>query len=152
MEGAPEASRDRLELLVEDADQLLVPYDRYLELRSAAFPTESLIGPAPVPYALAGATYTARLDGDRHLTLTGQLEIDVYADGLVAVPLTLEGGVLATAFLDGNPAHIGLAKHTVNPARSIAHAQNTNTVTPPLMLQISGKGRHRCRSSYKLTI
>ena len=58
---------------------------------------------APLPYALAGALYQTTLAGDEYPPLSGRLNIDVYANGYVTVPLRLHGGVLARAELEEPP-------------------------------------------------
>ena len=46
---------------VQDADRLMVPYDRYVELWNRANPDKKIEAhPAPLPYALSGATYRGR--------------------------------------------------------------------------------------------
>ncbi len=91
-------------------DRLLVPYARYVELWNRAHPDKKLTAlPAPMPYALAGASYHTTLEGDDFLLLSGRLNIDVYADGFVQIPLGLRGGVLARADLDGKAARLRLA-------------------------------------------
>ena len=59
------ALRSEVEDGHREADRLLVPYDRYVELWNRAYPDKK-IGepPAPLPYALAGAAYEADLEGD----------------------------------------------------------------------------------------
>ncbi len=92
---------------IKDADHLLVPYDRYVELWNRAYPDKKIEAhPAPLPYALSGATYSAVLEGEETLNITGQLQINVLAEGYVSIPLGLRGGVLARADLDGKPARL----------------------------------------------
>ena len=87
-----------------------MPYDKYVELWNRAYPDKKIeTKAAPAPYALAGAAYKTLLEGDEYLLLTGQMEIDVFADGFVQVPLGLGGGVLAQAELDGKPARLSVA-------------------------------------------
>lgn len=125
-------------------DQLLVPYDRYVQLWNLAYPDDPVEGRAASGgYALAGAAFSATLDGTGSLTVDGHLEIDVHSEGHVAVPLNLEGGVLARAVLDGEPAHLGLAKAPADQDRVTARPQGEPSTAMPLTLQVSGKGRHR---------
>ncbi len=92
---------------VQDADHLLVPYDRYVELWNQANPDKKIDAhPAPLPYALSGAAYSAVLEGEETLNLTGQMQINVLAEGYVSIPFGLRGGVLARADLDGKPARL----------------------------------------------
>ncbi len=91
----------------KDADRVLVPYDRYVELWNRVHPDKKIETKAPpAPYALAGAAYKTLLEGDEYLLVTGQLQIDVFSDAFVQIPLGLSGGVLAQAELDGKPARL----------------------------------------------
>ena len=75
--------------------KLLVPYARYVELWNAAHPDKKIDAAAPpVPYGIAGVSYEATLKSGDYLSVTGKLEIDVYDDKPIAVPLPLAGGVL----------------------------------------------------------
>ena len=56
------------------------------------------------------------------LRIEGVLEIDVFSDDAVAVPLPLDGGVLARADLDGVAAQL-----------SVARPQPRGEVPPPTM-------------------
>jgi len=95
---------------IQGADKLLVPYAKYVELWNRAHPDKKIEAPPPpAPYALAGGAYAARLEGDEYLLVSGQLELEVYADGYVTIPLGLAGGVLARAELDGKPARLSVA-------------------------------------------
>ena len=96
--------------IARDADRLLLPYEKYVELWNRAHPDQKLEQKAPpAPYALAGAAYTTQLEGEEFLELTGRIEIDVMADGYVEIPLSLGGGVLAGAEVDGQPARLRVA-------------------------------------------
>jgi len=125
---------------IQDADRLLVPYARYVELWNQAYPDKP-IGQKepPAPYALAGAALAATLQGDEFLLVEGHIDIDVYTDDYAMVPLPLEGGVLAKADLDGAPARLSVAE--------AAPAAKTKASKPVpqafIVLYVSGKGRHR---------
>ncbi len=147
------------------AGRLLIPYDRYRALWEQAYPDERREGdPPPAAYALAGAAYTARLAGEEYLLVEGGLDLDVYEDGLIAVPLPLGGGVLARADLDGRPARLGVGGMPVpvpnappgwvepasvnlkQPVRQAPVQQAEQQARPGaalLVLYVEGKGRHR---------
>ena len=109
---------------IQDASRLLVPYAKYVELWNLAHPDKKLEAKAPpAPYALAGASYTATLEGEDYLVAAGHLEIQVFAEGYVSVPLALGGGVLAKAELDGKPARMNV----VQPEQ----ARQGNSAGPP---------------------
>ena len=95
---------------IKAADKLLVPYEKYVELWNRAHPDKKIeTKSAPAPYALAGAAYQTVLEEGEYLLLAGRIEIDVFGDGFVQVPLRLDGGVLAQAELDGKPARLSVA-------------------------------------------
>ena len=51
----------KLENGIEKADHLLVPFNRYVELWNRANPDKKIDAhPAPLPYALSGASYALR--------------------------------------------------------------------------------------------
>ncbi|OGV67111.1 MAG: hypothetical protein A3K18_29890 [Lentisphaerae bacterium RIFOXYA12_64_32] len=171
-------------------DGLLIPHRRYLELWKLANPDLTREQtPPPAPYALAGASYTGTLEGDAFLLVQGALDLDVYAADTVTIPLPLDGGVLARADLDGQPARIGSAQpgdrvnaelQTGAPqARSpafrrsgervatqttsdlqtnIAAQQAVEQAAPrpagpaPIVLYVTGKGRHRLDLALRLKL
>ena len=143
------------------ADRLLVPYERYVELWNRAHPDKKLETPAaPLPYALAGTSYQTTLAGDEYLLLSGRLNIDVYANGYVTVPLRLHGGVLARAELDGKAARLRLSGFTAansltpnapavapsnpfNPVEAFKQPAASRLPNDALvLLYVEGKGRH----------
>jgi hypothetical protein len=98
---------DRGEEGLRNATQVLVPYAKYVELRNRAYPDRRLEEKPPiVPYALAGAMYETTLAGDDFLELRGRLDIRVFTDQSVQIPLALRGAVLAGAWVDGQPARL----------------------------------------------
>ena len=122
---------------IKAADKLLVPYEKYVELWNRAHPDKKIeTKSAPAPYALAGAAYQTVLEEGEYLLLAGRIEIDVFAEGFVQVPLRLDGGVLAQAELDGKPARLSMAP--------LAASQAT--------LYVSGKGRHKLELAVRLKL
>jgi PHD/YefM family antitoxin component YafN of YafNO toxin-antitoxin module len=163
---------------IRDANQMLVPYAKYVELWNLAYPDQKIqIEKPPAAYGLAGASYTTRLEGDEYLLVEGRMEIDVYADEPVTVPLGLSGGVLARAELDGKPARLSVPQVVPNaqsqpqPAaqqrRQQAEQQVQQAVqgdpNPPgqsetepgrsfVVLHVSGKGRHELQLAVRLRL
>ncbi len=153
---------------IRNADRLLVPYDRYIELWNRANPNKKIeTHKPPLPYALGGTVYEAVLEGDESLVLTGHTEIDVTGSDYASVPLWLRGGVLARADLDGKPARLSVTvpvgqapqatKAAVPAARGLSQVSSDETGTVPfradgalLTLQVSGKGRHRLELEVRL--
>ncbi len=148
---------------IKDVDKLLVPYEKYVDLWNRVHPDKKIETKAPPgPYALAGATYKTLLEGDEYLLLAGQMEIDVFADGFVQVPLGLGGGVLAQAELDGKPARLSVAAakpagpkaakdsfaQQVAPQQAERQAADRSLV----ILYVSGKGRHKLELAVRLKL
>ena len=147
--------------VVAKADRLLVPYAKYVELWNRAYPDKKIgTTPAPVPYALAGAAYSTTLEGEDSLLISGRVEIDVWADGYVSIPLGLGNGVLSRAELDGKAARLSIAQPLAEGASGVGGLHDASAFAPPsaelvppgakgglpgsslLLLHVSGKGRH----------
>ena len=126
---------------VKGADQLLIPYDRFVELWNLAYPDAALVEKRPpAPYALAGASFSGELEApamaggqarapdgqDEFLLIQGAVDLDVYTDEYAVVPLPLEGGVLARADLDGRPARLSVM--TAAPPQTGSQAPGTGKV------------------------
>ena len=135
----------------QNASRLLVPYDRYIELWNLAYP-EQQVGdrPAPAPFGLADAQFETSLSIDDFLVIAGHVDVNVYADGVVAVPLPLKGAVLTKATLDGSPARIQFIESrprrgnaSARPAASQKASLPARPASPLATLLVSGKGRHR---------
>jgi len=142
-----------------DAETVLVPYDRYVELWNRAHPDEAADRPKPpADYALAGASYTATLAGDGQLRFEGAIEVDVFREGHVIVPLPLAGGVLARADLDGKPAKMQVIaaeppQHPEQrPRAQQAPIQQDLRPRQFIVLHVSGKGRHRLDLAVHLNV
>ena len=164
-----------------DADKLLVPYEKFVELWNLAHPDKRIESKSPpAAFGLAGAEYKTALVGDDALRLTGQLEIDVFVDGFLDVPLRLGGGVLSLAELDGKPARLSVVakkaaigdrawqkaaigdrgpsappsvEATSKSARPAVAALSKSGQSPTLvLLHLSGKGRHKLRLEVRLKL
>ncbi|MBN2218620.1 MAG: hypothetical protein JW719_14685, partial [Pirellulales bacterium] len=131
---------------IENANRCFVPYDQYRELWSRANPDRTPPA-APCDYALAGASYEARLaDGD-DLLLEGQIEIVVNKPSGVMVPLRLAGGVLAEAQLDGKPARLSVTQSEPAPGKTPSGPR-----TAVLLLHVSDAGRHTLNVHVRLRL
>lgn len=137
---------------VRRAEKVLVPYAKYIELWNRAFPDRPLQSEPPVtPYALAGAAYETTLAEAPYLTVRGRIDIRVYVETIVQVPLGLEAAVLVNATVDGRPAQLTRiapsadAEDAAAGADGAANQQAKMAVAPsPLtLLQLAGKGLHR---------
>ncbi|HEY5311197.1 MAG TPA: hypothetical protein VIK18_01715, partial [Pirellulales bacterium] len=140
-------------LAVPKADRLLVPYDRYIELWNRAYPDRKLSAEhPPADYAPAGATFSTTLADEQFLTVAGAVQFDVFVDDQsVAVPLPLQGGVLASALLDGKPASLKAVDVAPNGAQQPA-AKRTADHPSLLMLTLSGRGRHRLELNIRVKL
>ncbi|MFO8012460.1 MAG: hypothetical protein R6X20_04045 [Phycisphaerae bacterium] len=136
---------------VRGADRLLVPYARYVELWNRAYPDKP-IGetPPPAPYALAGAAFTATVEGEGFLRVDGHVDIDVFTDEYVTVPLPLAGGVLSRADLDGAAARVSVVEPQPKQAAKAAKQQARPSAPALVALYVEGKGRHRLEVTVRL--
>jgi hypothetical protein len=152
---------------VKNAEKVLVPYEKYVELWNRAFPDRKIeVKPPVAAYSLAGAAYQATLSGDEQLLLTGHVDIDVYSEKPVQIPLRLEGGVLTSATIDGQPARLQIlqtepAQQQAQPAPQAANApaqmrQQKEAAAAPdrefALLYLSGKGRKRLELSLRINL
>jgi len=150
----PEQGEDGL----KNAAKVLVPYQKYVDLWNRAFPDQRLqTKPPVVPFALAGASYQATLTGDEYLQLQGHLDLEVFSDQEVQIPLRLEGAVLSHASLDGRPARLQVvqpagqqpasdqpAPNAPAQAQQQARQQRAPAAeTPLILLYATGKGVKR---------
>lgn len=125
-----------------NATQVLVPYDEYQRLWSAAYPDQPLAPQTKIGYAIAGATYTTTLadneeDGDA-ITLRGSIEIEVFQDDEeVLVPLRLRNAVVTSAILDDQPARLRAIVGEVDLSKV-----GGNGPAPIITLGVRGRGRH----------
>jgi autotransporter-associated beta strand protein len=135
---------------IEDADHVLVSYDRYVELWNRAYPDKKIEAhPAPLSYALSDATYSATLEGEETLNITGRMQVNVLIEGYVSVPLGLRGGVLARANLDGKPAQLKVVGANEQSAQPQTKVTMDGTL---LLLQVSGKGAHTLELEVRLKL
>ena len=103
---------------------------------------------AVIQAATGGASATTVLEGDESLLVAGQLDIDLFGDEFVAIPLALRGGVLARAELDGKPARLSVA--TAQPEQ---RAKKSASVAPALLLlHVSGRGHHKLELEVRLRL
>jgi hypothetical protein len=140
---------------LKNATKVLVPYAKYVELWNRAYPDKRLDAKPPVvPYALAGAAYRATLAGGEFLELQGRLDIEVFSDQPVQVPLDLRGAVLSGARLDGEPARLQImapaeGTQTTNAPAQMEQQARQQVLVPPaqpdplVLLHVTGKGMKR---------
>ncbi|RJP41167.1 MAG: hypothetical protein C4547_01955 [Phycisphaerales bacterium] len=141
-DGAPRPGRE-----------VLLPYALFQALWSAAHPAAT--GDAsslPAPFALAGGAFTATLGDGDDLDIQGHLEIVVYADGVVAIPLTLAGAVLSRVTLDGQPAQLGAPAAERAGASSDSSDASRESADTPFVLLVKGQGPHRLDLAARIRI
>lgn len=146
---------------VAKAEKVLVPYAEYTRLWNLAFPDKPLhaVKP-PAPYALAAATYTTTLEGEDYLVIRGQMDLEIYQQSPVEIPLHLVGGVLERATLDGEPARLRIiAPANPPPNAPPANQQVQQAAQVPearpeafAMLYVSSPGRKRLELAIRLPI
>jgi hypothetical protein len=136
--------------------KLLVPYAKYVELWNLAHPDKKLEVAMlpPADFAIAGTTYETTLGSGDFLSLVGKLEIDLFSDKPVALPLALAGGVLEKATVDGQAARLQVVEPQPAPN---APAQQQAAPNPAgglparmLLLHLSGKGRKSVQLNIRL--
>ncbi len=144
------------------ADKLLIPYDKYVELWNLAYPDRRLTEPTPpADFALAGSQYELRLGEAEDLAATGELEIQVFSEQMVSVPLALAGGVLSSAKLDGQPARISVVLPGGEPQMPQAQQAAQPQPAPPgarggvpegavFLVHVLGRGSHRLQLDVRL--
>ena len=142
---------------LKKAERVLVPFDQYARLWNLAFPNQPINQQTPpASFALAGGQYTAVLQDDDQLTIDGHIDVDLFVDEPVAIPLPLQKAVLARATLDGETARIQVV--TTNPATANAPAQAKQQRAAPaaaesfVIVHAQGKGRHRLEVSVRLRL
>jgi hypothetical protein len=156
---------DQGEAGVKNAEEVLVPYAKYVELWNRAFPDKQREAKPPVvPFALAGAEFRTTLTGDEFLALAGHVMIDVFTDKAVQVPLRLSGGVLTAATVAGQPARLQFVQpaprsanqppaqgQQVQQAQTALASQSRGPAAEPFaLLHLTGKGRHRLELTVRL--
>lgn len=129
-----------------EADLVLIHRTRFEQLwrtihAQAADPDADA---APAPFALAGMTLRGKLTDMDDLTLEGRLEIEVFGDDPVDVPLPFHGMVIADAALDGQPARLRiLQSERLNAENQFEQQQRpVPEAKSVLALAIWGRGRH----------
>ncbi|MEZ6087613.1 MAG: hypothetical protein R3C05_06230 [Pirellulaceae bacterium] len=141
-----------------EAEKLLVPYQTYVKLWNQAYPSDPIDRPqGAAEYALAGATYSVRLEGEQSLTLEGELIVETFSDQTITVPLPVAGVVFAQAMLDDKPARLRIVgaqpmevTQAVQPqANAVAQNQAAQALSDVAgsiaALEVQGKGRHTLR-------
>ena len=152
-----DASKPDLQASIAAADKLLIPYAKYVELWNRAYPDKKIqAAPLAADFALAGAAFQSELNGDEFLLVSGQIEIDVFRDGAVVIPLPLQGGVLSQAVLDGRPAKMQIVAPSATPAQGDKVqkqvAERKLAAGGLVLLHVSGKGRHRLQLAAQMRL
>ncbi len=136
---------------VARADRILVPYAKYVELWNRAYPdAKKTQVPPPADYAPAGVTYQTTLVDEGDLLLRGQMDLNVFVEQRIEVPLGLAGGVFTEAELDGKPARLSVPVAQGRPvpvpqaqqAAPNQQAEQQRLSKPIVLLHVEGKGRH----------
>ncbi len=127
---------------IEDANEVFVPYDKYIELWKLAYGTSPVEQP-PALFALADGQYETTLSMDQQLAVRGTFKLHIFADGSVDVPLVLQGGVLSSVTIDGGSAQLRSVQPNIEIAASKTSpdmAGQVDALTPVTVLRTSGPG------------
>jgi hypothetical protein len=134
---------------VAKAEKVLVPYAKYLELWNLVHPDKKLAGPEPqLAYGLGTAKYDVQLGSDDSLDVRGVIDIELFTDKPVSIPLPLSGGVLLSAKLGGKAARLQVAQPT--PAQPGPNAPAGPE--PIVILFAQGKGQQKLEITYRLKL
>ncbi|MFO7906615.1 MAG: hypothetical protein R6U98_28420 [Pirellulaceae bacterium] len=139
------------------ATRVLVPYTRYVELWNQAHPGRKMGEETSQPtFSLAGAKYQATLEDEEHILLDGTVDIEVFSDQPVDVPLALNNAVITSAVLDGEPARL----KTIVPRPGAGETQqqqarpkNAAPRAPAMLsLLVEGEGHHRLELTIRIAV
>jgi len=114
----------------EKADKIFVPYARYVELWNKVHPESPMDPKTDSPaYLISSAEYEMSLTaGGQAVLIEGKLVLDSLVEEPFLVPLSIQGGILVRAEVEGHPCLLGVAE------RSDALSES--------VLRMEGKGRH----------
>lgn len=134
---------------IAKAEKVLVPYAKYLELWNLVHPDKKLAGPEPqLAYGVGTAKYDVQLGADESLDVHGIVDIELFTDKPVSIPLQLSGGVLLSAKLGDKAARLQVAQ----PAPAQAAPNAPAGPEPIVILFAQGKGQHKLELTYRLKL
>ncbi|MEI8341287.1 MAG: hypothetical protein WCH43_07090, partial [Verrucomicrobiota bacterium] len=101
----------------QKADQLYVPYERFVELWEAAKASRRGLPPEKLDesYALSSARYDAKLE-ESVLRINGVIDLQTFGDDWVSVPLEFKEAKIGTLKLDGQPAPLDSGRIVIEKA------------------------------------
>ncbi len=144
-----------------ESDQIFIPYQQYIELLKKSDPEKRLSEkPLPASYGLSGARYQTTLSGS-DLMIVGTIELEVFSNGQVLVPLSLEKSIITSATIDGQPATLKVAKQTApliqQKSAKVPAPTNVEQLAPAveskqLVLLVEGKGRKKLELRLRLPV
>ena len=125
-------------MLTHPDQKLLVPYAKYMELWNLVHPEKKIETPEalPVEYAVSSGKYEATLATTDELPITGNVEIEIFADNPVLIPLPVVGGILSELTVDEKPSEL-------------AFSEKNGGI---FLLRIHGKGKHQLRFTARFKI
>lgn len=137
---------------IAKAEKVLVPYAKYLELWNLVHPDKKLAGPEPqLAYGVGTAQYDVQLGSDDSLDVRGVIDIELFSDKPVSIPLQLAGGVLLSAKLDGKAARLQIVQGDLG-AQQAANVPGQAGGEPIVLLYVSGQGRKKLELNYRIKL
>ncbi len=141
-----------------NAEKILVPYSQYVALWNLAYPDRQIDGTKEkYGFSMAGAGYSVVFEEGDDVVFQGYVDIQVFSDEAVEVPLALRQGVIANAKLDNKPARLKAvqpAEPAPQPQAKQQKAANAAPAPPPVLLTVlvEGQGRHRLDLSVRVRV
>ena len=128
----------------DSATKVLVPYARYVELWNLAHPDQKIGDQvAAEKFSFAGASYEVILEDAEHVVLRGSLDMELFTDDPLDVPLALQDGVITSALLDGKPARLKAVQPAPAAPQPRPHRRNKHRRPIPRR-RLPGRFRRRC--------
>lgn len=140
----------------DENQKLLVPYKTYIDLWNRAYPENRIQDESGRPdYSIAGVDYTTILTDDDYLIISGTMDITLFKESTVEIPLPLSGGVLTKVILDGRQARLKTIQQHGDASgqarqQQVANAAPNNSFV--MLLQVQGKGTHRLELAVRLPV
>lgn len=131
----------------QPSNQVLISYTAFQRLSALAHRiSQAAIRTPATSFAWLGGQYATSLGEEHSIELSGHLEVMIFVDEVVSLPLSIADGVLSSIQVDGQPANIANGPDQPPPSKE--------TPTPPrgFLVQVKGRGRHTIDLSVRLPV